>query len=370
MSTRKEDAVQKRKAKQDALDKLLGEMKPENRERIEKVIAARDVAKAKASENVDKLSEEYKQRLEAWQIRDALQDAVVNEWVVEIEVARKKYSGVKKAYREGQYEAVGQAYSIYNRAEDKDFGDLFYNKLAERLREAGVKIQNNTTDAALVVRYIWGPTLSPAQVFKYGSTLRYARGEMVKPEDFVEWLKRTTITKAAEAENAANAANSLRKERMNRARVVIMRYLELREVDPFAKVPMHSWTAERYLSNGTNLHLMLGTAVRRMDRESDYADLLISAILPPNINLDMLIIDRFAKQIVDDVERYEIEIDEKEAEVWADDLFERLWQAEYDESKKANEYWATRQQAALAESQTEFVKKIRKKKMADKSKKK
>lgn len=74
------------------------------------------------------------------------------------------------------------------------------------------------------------------------------------------------------------------KERLARARIVIMKYLEIREVKPFATTTMLARHLQSYLSQNNSMCVMLGTGVRKFDRESDYADLNINAILPQILN--------------------------------------------------------------------------------------
>ena len=99
---------------------------------------------------------------------------------------------------------------------------------------------------------------------------------------------------------------------------------------------------------------MLGTGVRKFDRESDYADLHINAILPPNLELDELIVNRFAKFIVSKVDHFENEIREKEEKIWAEELQHRLQEAGEEEALKAHQLRADRQQAARFEDELDF----------------
>jgi hypothetical protein len=119
---------------------------------------------------------------------------------------------------------------------------------------------------------------------------------------------------------------------------------------------LHSHKVEQMLSVRNDLCVMLGTAYRRMDRESDYSDLHISAVLPPNLDIDILIVDRFAKIIAKDIDHFEAELSTKEEQLWADELQARLWQSEFDEAEKVRQYWANRNQATLYEDQYEFAK--------------
>ena len=348
MVTKKELAEQKRAAKQAqqvaAFEKAKAAMTPENRKHFDKVIAARDQSR-KNSPPIE-ITAESKQRMAAWEAKEKLQDQEVDKWVKEIAKAKEVLDKSRASHNAEHFKAVKAAYSIYTQAENSGIGEVLYNKLASDLKQLGVKVQKNTTDAALVIRTIFGPFLTPVQVLRYASILRYARECQVQPSDFIDWYRKTSITKAVESQQSKVLADDDRKERLRRARTLILRYFEARETSPFAAIPMLAWQAEKYLSQGNNLCLMLGTAVRKMDRQSDYADLLVSLILPPSIELDKLIVDRYAKHIMNQVDYFEEKISALEEKIWADELHERLRQAEYDEVERANLYWAKKKLAA------------------------
>jgi hypothetical protein len=59
-----------------------------------------------------------------------------------------------------------------------------------------------------------------------------------------------------------------------------------------------------------------------MDRESFYADINLAFLLPPNIDIEIYIINALARQIVDEVEKYEEQIATLEESVWSDELWE------------------------------------------------
>ena len=348
MATKKELAEQKRAAKQAqqaaAFEKTMAGMTPENKKHFEKVIAARDQTRKNAPSI--EITEESKQRMAAWEAKEKLQDEEVKKWIKKIAKAKEVLSKSRAAHNAERFNAINAAYSVYTEAESSGIGEVLYNQLASDLKQIGVKVQRNTTDVALVVRTIFGPSLTPIQVLRIASTLRYARECQVQPSDFIDWHKKTSIKKAVESQQKKVTADDERKELLRRARTLVLRYFEVRETSPFAAIPMLAWQAEKYLSEGNNLCLMLGTAVRKMDRQSDYADLFVSLILPPSIELDKLIVDRYAKKIMDQIDYFEEKISVLEEKIWADELHERLIQAEYDEVERANLYWAKKKLSA------------------------
>jgi hypothetical protein len=61
------------------------------------------------------------------------------------------------------------------------------------------------------------------------------------------------------------------------------------------------------VTKDTHLVVMIGTVIRQEDRASDYANIYVSHILPPNFDLDIKIIDKWAKYIEPKIEHYEAE---------------------------------------------------------------
>ena len=51
-------------------------------------------------------------------------------------------------------------------------------------------------------------------------------------------------------------------------------------------------------------------------------------------------------------------MNEKEEKIWADELWEMLVSAGFEESDKSNEWWSNRQQAARYESQQDFIEEV------------
>lgn len=310
------------------------------------------------------LSDEAQKKLAEWEMKQAYEDAKIEGWLSELTKAHNLYSAAQNEYRKSRYEALANAYKIYRAVEDEDFAEVFYHEVAKRLKDVGVKVQGNTPSTSLLIRFIWDD-LSTSNVFKYGSVLRVAKERDVGVEDFAEWLKKITITKAIEQSQSQTEAVESYRERLNRARALILRVFEIREVKPYATLPMlHVSEAVGLIGQSHGLCVMVGKAHRRMDRESDYADISISAVLPPNLDLEMLIVDRYARHIVSNVDQYTDELDQKERLLWANDMEERLWQAEIDEAEKVKEYWANRNQAALYEDQQAFAKAVKARKTA------
>ncbi len=310
------------------------------------------------------LSEKSRQRLAEIERLDAEKADTKERWLKELVATKKVVIAARKAYRAEIYKALQSLYRLYLEIEDS--GELrsdFYAEVKQKLIDLGYTIQKNTRDAALIVRLVFGRDTSNSKVHQYVSVLQYAQDNQVEADDFVDWLKKETITGAVKAAANNGIDPEVVKQRYQRARLLLLRYLEWRETRPFASHKMLAWSAERYLGQGTDLCVMIGTAVRRFDRESDFADIHISHILPPNIEFDIKIIDRWAKLIMPHLETLEAELEEKTADEWGDDLHTLIWDYDVKQAEKVAQYWQLRQQAALAEDQHEFVKTAKRKKV-------
>lgn len=135
-----------------------------------------------------------------------------------------------------------------------------------------------------------------------------------------------------------------------------MNYLEWRETHPFAALPMYEQQANKYVNSDTQLVVMIGTAVRRFDRRSHTAEIYISHIMPPNLDIDVRIIDSWAKFLNSDLEEQEEAYRTKGLDVWAEEFHDKLWEHDVAVAEKLSVNWMLRQQAATAEDQKVFAK--------------
>lgn len=321
--------------------------------RIEVVMEASERMQKERERNPIVLNTESQERMAQWQARMKLQELQIDEWIKRIIEVRKKYNIAKEEFRQKRYEAIGEAYKIFIEAENAENGDFLYSKIRELFKEHNVKVQSNTPDASLIIRFIFGD-IGTAQIFKYGSVLQVAKHSNIKFEDFTDWISRITITGAVQLSQLELQQAETYKEKLARARIVIMKYLEIREVKPFATTTMLARHLQNYLNQNNSMCVMLGTGVRKFDRESDYADLHINTILPPSLELDELIVNRFAKYIVSKVDHFEKEIREKEEKIWAEELQHRLYEAGEEEALKAHQLRADKQQAVRFEDELDF----------------
>jgi hypothetical protein len=205
----------------------------------------------------------------------------------------------------------------------------------------------------LVIRFVCGAEIATKTISDYSRVMEGAKRNEINPSTFVDWVKGKTMTKVIEDERAASNDIETYKERLKRARIVVLRLLEARETRPIISQKTTAWAAEKMLSR-EGMWLAIGNARRRFDRESFYADINLIAMLTPNIDLEIYIVNQLAKPFVANVEKYETMINATEEKVWADELWEKMVSAGDEESKKADLWWANKQQASRFEDEGEF----------------
>lgn len=320
---------------------------------------ARDILVEVHSRGRDDLKASVRTRLEALEERDKQREEQVRKWLTGLEIVGRKLTAAKNTYRRSVYEVLANIYEQYLEIEAS--GELrtnFYHELRIKLLEQGHKILKNTPDAGLLIRLVWGEhKLKSQNINQYVNALRAGQHYEITVEAFADWLEKITITNAQKLLQSKNKDNEDElKERLQRARICILNYLDWRETHPFLVGRLHANKANEYVTKDTHLVVMIGTAVRRHDRDSDYADIYVSHILPPNFDLDIKIIDKWAKYIEPKVEHYEREAERLPIEQWAAMLEDELWAFDVAEAEKQSIYWALRQQAAKYEDQQQFDK--------------
>ena len=332
------------------------DLSPQNRQHYEKVMAAKNKPKSTAVALPKvALSAEREQQLAEWGQRQAADDAVMQSWGQRLVNTHKKVSNLNKQYRDLLYGFLQDAYAVYKEVDAHELSDRFYSNVRGALLDQGIKTQSNTPNATLVVRLIFGADASTKSVSEYAKVMQAAVTQQIKPESFAQWLKHQTLNKVVADQRAIEAETETPKDRLDRARRVILRLMDMREAKPIITHYTTAHAAEKMLGRHYGLCVAIGHASRRMDRENFYADVNLSMVLPVSLDFEIYIVDKLARYIIKDVELYESKIDSLSESVWADELYERLIAAGDEEIEANNEYWANRQQAALAEDQKQFI---------------
>lgn len=311
-----------------------------------------------------KLNSEHEARMVEWREKQAEVESFITVWASKLANTAKKVRDLNQQYRKILYKHLQDAYEVYDNVVRSEHADDFFAELRGALYKQGFKVQSNTTDSALIIRFVFGIDTATKTVSDYSRALDGARYDGVDTNNFAEWLERKTLTKVIEEQRAVKKEIETPAERLDRARRVVLRMIELRETKPIIKFTRIEPTAQKMIGSRFGLCVMLGYAYRTFGRGDDGmdVDINLNLLIPPSIDLEVTIIDKLARYIIGDVEEYEQRLSKEEEEQWADEVWERLVACCDEEVKKNKEYWANRQQASMAEDQYEFAKQIKRKK--------
>jgi len=265
-----------------------------------------------------------------------------------------EFSGARKIYQDALYKMLGELYTLYRKVESSEHQGSFYANLRGGLREHGVQIQSNTTDEALLIRFVLR-AVKPKQVFDYSTVLAEALEAEIEADAFSTWIESTTITGAIASYRKRTSNHATYKDRLTRARLLILRMLDIRETRPIGSFSYPTPIAEKWVHAGTRMVVLLGYATRKFDRGSGTADINILFHLSPNMSTDVWVINEMAKQIVSQLEIYEEKMNTMEQDAWADQLYEQLVANEAEHAEERAEWWMDRQLASRYEDQHEFM---------------
>jgi hypothetical protein len=308
------------------------------------------------------LNAENEERMAEWRAQEADKESFMTIWANKLNNTAKKVRDLNQQYKKILYLQLQDAYEIYDNVLHSEYRDDFFAELSGELYERGFKVQSTTTDSALIIRYVFGIDTATKTVHDYSRALDGAQYDSVDTDKFAEWLERKTLTKVIEEQRAIKKEIETPVERLDRARRVVLRMIEIRETKPIVKFSTIEHTAERtLLGSELGLCLMLGYAYRTFGRGDDCmnVDINLNFLIPPSLDLEVIIVDKLARHIIRDVEKYEAKISESEEQDWAEEVWERLVSAGEEEVAKSKERWSDRQQAALAEDQYEFAKLVK-----------
>ena len=300
------------------------------------------------------LKQDYEAKVIEFNQRQSQIEEVMRDWGQRLAKTKQGMAKLNEAYRQYLYKLLQEAYAVYREVRASDLSDDFFAELRYELKTKGIKIQSNTTDAALIIRFVCGADVATKTVHDYSRVLMGAENVNVKADTFADWLKQQTMTKVIQDQRDIENQVDIRAEKLSRARRVVMRLIEARETKPLLSGKTTAWKAEQMVGRD-GLWIGVGNATRRMDRESFYADLNLTMFLPPNIDIEFFIINALAKQIADNVDEYEKKIATLEESVWGDELWDKLTSAGFEESDRVSEWWSNKQQASRFENQQDFI---------------
>lgn len=265
------------------------------------------------------------------------------------ELKRIKLDVIKSQikYRDSLYIALSDMYQSFVDIEKSEHSGRFYANLRGFLISRDVRIQGNSTEVSLVIRYIYENSLKPKLINDYGNVLLEACLQEIEPQDFLGWIKKATISKASQQYQQRSKVGLSREALINRARILILRMMDVFEAQPIASFEMSAWAAEKKVHRGSDFVFLVGRGVRRFDRESHIADIRVCFFIPPGIDFEHMVINRLAKHLYNGVLDWEEQFEKTEEEVWAGDLYNYLSDKEAQAAEKSHLQWQERMAAAM-----------------------
>lgn len=249
----------------------------------------------------------------------------MRDWAVRLRRTRTTIRELQRQYRDILYKNLQEAYRVYIEATQSQYCEKFFEILHSQLLWDGYKIQKNTTNAAMIIYHVSEEEVATKTVHDWSSALIVAENNNVPADQFATWLESKTITGAVKERRELEKNDDEKKDRMDRARRVILRLLEIRETNPITKIEkVPAPTIEKKFASPTGLVVALGTATRRVYGEDFYGDINFSLMFAPGRDFELMLLDHLAKKIVDGVQYYERKLDEMDEQEWGEHVWERL----------------------------------------------
>ncbi len=266
-------------------------------------------------------------------------------------------------------EGLRDCYSIYEFLEGSKDGEIFYNTLRSYYKATLEKIQSNTPDESLLVRFIFSKK-STKQVSEYATVLRYALETGISKHNFVKWYNETTQTRILCLARKSSTADS--KDKLSRAKVALLRYFDIQEQWPLGHFDYPEYLAAKQVHLPDDLMFVICRGVRKFNRDTYFdpenpnatsvpmAEISALHFIPTNIDLINDVINRLARSLIPNINDIEEQVNIKTEQIWANDMNNLLMERELGSSYKSADRWADRIQASITEDQLEFESKRKK----------
>jgi hypothetical protein len=333
------------------------------------IVSKNKVPTVPITPNPIQLSPERERYMAEWEARQSDKEEFIAIWARKLTITKQKIRNINQQYQKILYKQLQDAYDAYDNVLRSEYSEDFFESLRGILYSQGFKKMSNTTNSALIIRYLFGLDTSNKTVYDYSKALDGAQYDGVDPNKFAEWLEKKTLTKVIEEQRAIKKEIETPKERLDRARRIVLRMLEYRETQPMIKFTRIEPTAKRMIGSRFGLCVMLGYAYRKFGRGDDALDVDINLnfLFPTSLELEIFFVNKLAHYIIHDVEKYEVNFSEVEEKQWAEDVWERLVASCDEEVQKNNDWWGNRQQAQLVEDQYEFTQQVKQRKFTKKN---
>lgn len=307
--------------------------------------------------------------LDIFNFRIAARDQQFQRLFKQAETIRHRIAKITNREQAKLAEALRDCYGIYEFVENSQDGTHFYENLRSYFKVVSEKIQSNTPDEGLLVRFIFS-NKSTKQISEYATVIRYAREIRIAKKDFVKWYTDTTQTRILE--KARQSDTSGYADKLTRAKIALLRYFDIQEQWPLGHFDYPEMLATKQVHLPNDLIFVICRGVRKFNRDVmcdpnqphktrvPLAEISALHFIPPQLDIVHDMIHRLAKFLVPYIEQIEQELEEKTEQVWAHDLTHLLMERELGAAYKAADFWAAQMQASLASDQKTFVEQQRK----------
>lgn len=344
-------------AKHSLVEQKLGEVKARKprppKLKVRKVATIHEAAPMKRDSEFDV----FKARIEE-------RDREHSKFLKQLEKLRERIQGEESRQRVKLAEALRDIYGIYDVIEASSEPYNFYGVLKSYLSVTKPNRSWSTTPDENLLPWVVFPDRHKKVISEYGTVLSYAREVKVAKKDFVKWYTTTTQTKILE--KARTSATADHRDKLRRARIVLLRLFDIREEWPLGHFDYPEYLAERQVHLPNDLIFVICRGVRKFNRDVQFdpdqpqrtrvpmAEVRALHFIPPTVDVINDMIDRMARLMVPRLEEIEAEINAKTDEVWAHDLTGYLMERELGSAYKSADRWADRMQAATADDQKTF----------------
>jgi hypothetical protein len=150
-------------------------------------------------------SSNYQEMHDNWEVAEREKEDVIRGWARRLVETKNKMRQVNEQYKKLMLGFLQEAYAVYVEIENSEYADEFYANVRWQLKTDEIKIQSNTPNAGLVIRFVCGADIATKTISDYSRVLEGARRNEISPTTFSEWVKSKTMTKVIEDERAASS---------------------------------------------------------------------------------------------------------------------------------------------------------------------
>ncbi len=307
--------------------------------------------------------------LDVFEARIAQRDKQQHHLLKQAETIRNRLAKLSDREKVKTTEGLRDCYGIYEFIESSKDGDMLYDIIRSYFKATLEKIQSNTPDEALLVRFIFSKK-SKKQISEYATVLRYARESGIAKNAFVKWYNDTTQTRILAMARKSSSANS--QEQLKRAKIALLRYFDIQEEWPLGRFDYPEYLSAKQVHLPDDLIFVICRGVRKFNRDLSFdpdnpaaasvplAEISALHFIPPNVDVINDVITRLARSLVPYLDEIEEQIEQKTEQVWANDMTNLLMERELGSAYKSADRWANRMQASVAQDQVAFENKRKK----------